>query len=66
MTLEGRGSEIQQVVTVLDHVKKHLPKAYVKKLNSWIVSQEIELEKMESICQARAKELDDCLQQLLR
>uniref|UniRef100_A0A480L0G3 Nesprin-2 n=2 Tax=Sus scrofa TaxID=9823 RepID=A0A480L0G3_PIG len=66
LTLEGRGSEIQQVVTVLDHVKKHLPKAYVKKLNSWIVSQEIELEKMESICQARAKELDDCLQQLLR
>uniref|UniRef100_A0A8C3X5K7 Nesprin-2 n=1 Tax=Catagonus wagneri TaxID=51154 RepID=A0A8C3X5K7_9CETA len=66
LTLEGKGSEIQQIGTVLDHVKKHLPKAYVKKLNSWIVSQEIELEKMESVCQARAKELDDCLQQLLR
>ncbi|XP_022426107.2 nesprin-2 isoform X3 [Delphinapterus leucas] len=66
LTLEGRGSEIQQVGTVLNHVKKHLPKAPVKKLNSWIVSQEIELEKMESICQARAKELDECLPQLLR
>ncbi|KAJ8788309.1 hypothetical protein J1605_000365 [Eschrichtius robustus] len=66
LTLEGRGSEIQQVGTVLNHVKNHLPKAPVKKLNSWIVSQEIELEKMESICQARAKELDECLQQLLR
>ncbi|KAI4540669.1 hypothetical protein MG293_009710 [Ovis ammon polii] len=66
LTLEGRGSEIQQVGSVLNHVKKHLPKAPVKKLNSWIVSQEVELEKMESICQARAKELDECLQQLLR
>ncbi|XP_057586422.1 nesprin-2 [Hippopotamus amphibius kiboko] len=66
LTLEGRGSEIQQVGTVLHHVKKHLPKAPVKKLNSWIVSQEIELKQMESICQARAKELDECLQQLLR
>ncbi|XP_070325555.1 nesprin-2 isoform X5 [Odocoileus virginianus] len=66
LTLEGRGSEIQQVGTVLNHVKKHLPKAPVKKLNSWIVSQEVELEKMESICQARARELDECMQQLLR
>lgn len=66
LTLEGRGSEIQQVGTVLNHVKKHLPKAPVKKLNSWIVSQEVELEKMESICQARARELDECVQQLLR
>ncbi|XP_004681849.1 PREDICTED: nesprin-2 isoform X2 [Condylura cristata] len=66
LTLEARGSEIQQVGTVLKHVKKHLPKAHVKELNSWIVSQEIELEKLESICQVRAKELDDHLQQLLR
>ncbi|XP_008061512.1 nesprin-2 [Carlito syrichta] len=66
LTLEGKGSKIQQVDTVLKHVKKHLPKAHVKELNSWLVGQEIELEKMESICQARAKELDDCLQQLLR
>ncbi|XP_060030825.1 nesprin-2 isoform X4 [Erinaceus europaeus] len=66
LTLEGKGSEIQQVATVLNHVKKHLPKAYVKELDSWIVSEETELEKMESICQARAKELDDCVQQLLR
>ncbi|XP_054546967.1 nesprin-2 isoform X3 [Talpa occidentalis] len=66
LTLEGRGSKIQQVGTVLNHVKKHLPKAHVKELNSWIVNQEIELEKLESICQVRAKELDDHLQQLLR
>ncbi|KAG8511744.1 Nesprin-2, partial [Galemys pyrenaicus] len=66
LTLEGRGSKIQQVGTVLNHVKKQLPKAHVKELNSWIVSQEIELEKLESLCQMRAKELDDHLQQLLR
>ncbi|XP_073098376.1 nesprin-2 isoform X4 [Manis javanica] len=66
LTLEGKGSKIQQVGTVLNHVKKHLPKAHVKELNSWIINQEIELEKMESVCQARAKELDDHLQQLLR
>ncbi|XP_045666543.1 nesprin-2 isoform X3 [Ursus americanus] len=66
LTLEGRGSKIQQVGTVLNHVKKHLPKAHVKELNSWIINQEIELEKMESVCQARAKELNDCLQELLR
>ncbi|XP_076978529.1 nesprin-2 isoform X1 [Tamandua tetradactyla] len=66
LTLEGRDSKIQQVKTVLNQVKKHLPKACVKELNSWIASQEFELEKMESLCQVRAKELGDCLQQLLR
>ena len=66
LALEGRGKQIQQVGTVLNHVKKHLPKAHVKELNSWIESQEIELEKMESMCQVRAKELDDYLHQLLR
>lgn len=66
LTLEEKGSKIQQVGTVLNHVKKHLPKAHVKELNSWIVSQEIELEKMESVCQLRAKELGDYMQQLLR
>ncbi|XP_006864630.1 PREDICTED: nesprin-2 [Chrysochloris asiatica] len=66
LTLEGRNSKIQQVETVLNQVKKHLPKANVKDLSSWITSQEFELENMESICQARAKELDDSLQQLLR
>ncbi|XP_019487654.1 PREDICTED: nesprin-2 [Hipposideros armiger] len=66
LTLEGKGSKIQQVGTVLNHVKKHLPKAHVKELHSWIVNQEIELEKMESVCQAQAKQLDDYLQQLLR
>uniref|UniRef100_A0A8C0K488 Spectrin repeat containing nuclear envelope protein 2 n=1 Tax=Canis lupus dingo TaxID=286419 RepID=A0A8C0K488_CANLU len=66
LTLEGRGSKIQQVGTVLNHVKKHLPKAHVKELNSWIINQEIELEKMDSICQTQAKELNDHLQQLLR
>ncbi|XP_017658049.1 nesprin-2 isoform X3 [Nannospalax galili] len=63
--LEGRSSKIRQVETVLLHVKKHLPKAHVKELNSWLGSQELELENMESICQARAKELDSYLQQLL-
>ncbi|XP_037688490.1 nesprin-2 isoform X2 [Choloepus didactylus] len=66
LNLEGRGSKIQQVKTVLNQVKKHLPKAHVKELNSWIASQEFELEKMESMCQAQAKELEDYLQQLLR
>uniref|UniRef100_A0A8C5V010 Nesprin-2 n=1 Tax=Microcebus murinus TaxID=30608 RepID=A0A8C5V010_MICMU len=66
LILEGRSSKIQQVDTVLKHVKKHLPKAHVKELTSWLAGQEFELEKMESICQSRAKELNDCLQQLLR
>ncbi|XP_069343498.1 nesprin-2 isoform X2 [Eulemur rufifrons] len=66
LILEGRSSKIQQVDTVLKHVKKHLPKAHVKELTSWLAGQEFELGKMESICQSRAKELDDCLQQLLR
>ncbi|XP_004370998.1 nesprin-2 [Trichechus manatus latirostris] len=66
LTLEERDSKIQAVATILNQVKKHLPKASVKELSSWITSQEFELENMESICQARAKELDDCLQQLLR
>uniref|UniRef100_A0A2K5XMG3 Spectrin repeat containing nuclear envelope protein 2 n=1 Tax=Mandrillus leucophaeus TaxID=9568 RepID=A0A2K5XMG3_MANLE len=66
LTLEGRNSKIKQVDSVLKHVKKHLPKARVKELTSWLVGQEFELEKMESICQARAKELEDSLQQLLR
>ncbi|XP_010601296.1 nesprin-2 isoform X1 [Fukomys damarensis] len=66
LTLEGRSSKIQQVETVLQHVKKHLPKAHVKELNSWLGSQERELEKMESVCQARAQELENDLQQLLR
>ncbi|XP_049755484.1 nesprin-2 isoform X1 [Elephas maximus indicus] len=66
LTLEERDSKIQQVGTVLNQVKKHLPKANVKELSSWITNQEFELENMESICQAQAKELDDCLQQLQR
>lgn len=66
MTLEGRGSQVQQVGTVVNRVRKHLPKARVQELNGWIIHQEIDLEKMESVCQVRAKELDDCLQQLLR
>uniref|UniRef100_A0A2K5EX71 Spectrin repeat containing nuclear envelope protein 2 n=1 Tax=Aotus nancymaae TaxID=37293 RepID=A0A2K5EX71_AOTNA len=66
LTLEGRNSKIQQVDSVLKHVKKHLPKAHVKELSSWLVGQEFELEKMESICQARAKELEDYLEHLLR
>ncbi|XP_073923916.1 nesprin-2 isoform X5 [Castor canadensis] len=65
LALEGRSSKIQQVESVLQHVRKHLPKAEVKELNSWLGSQEFELEKMESICQARTKELDNTLQQLL-
>uniref|UniRef100_A0A2K6TJ47 Spectrin repeat containing nuclear envelope protein 2 n=1 Tax=Saimiri boliviensis boliviensis TaxID=39432 RepID=A0A2K6TJ47_SAIBB len=66
LTLEGRNSKIQQVDSVLKRVKKHLPKAHVKELSSWLVGQEFELEKMESICQARAKELEDYLEHLLR
>ncbi|XP_047397719.1 nesprin-2 isoform X2 [Sciurus carolinensis] len=66
LTLEGRSGKIQQVETVLQHVKKHLPKAHVKQLNSWLMNQEVELEKMESICEAQAKELDNYLEQLLR
>lgn len=66
MTLEGKSSKIQQMQTVLEHVKKHLPKAHVTELNSWLLSQELELEQMESVCQARAKQLEDSLQQLLR
>ncbi|XP_075387998.1 nesprin-2 isoform X2 [Tenrec ecaudatus] len=66
LTLEGRDSKIQQVETVLNQVKKHLPKGHVKELSSWIQRQEIELENLDSVCQARAKELEDRVQQLLR
>ncbi|XP_023373370.1 nesprin-2 isoform X2 [Otolemur garnettii] len=66
LTLEGRRCKIQQVDTLLNHVKKLLPKAQVKELTTWLTGQEFELEKMESICQSRAKELEGCLQQLLR
>ncbi|KAL1790760.1 nesprin-2 isoform X2 [Sigmodon hispidus] len=62
----GGNSKIQQVKTVLQHVKMLLPKAHVKELNSWLASHELELETMESACQARARELNNCLQQLLR
>ncbi|XP_059135375.1 nesprin-2 isoform X3 [Peromyscus eremicus] len=66
LTLGGGNSKIQQVETVLQHVKMLLPKAHVKELKSWLGSQELELETMESACQARARELNDSLQQLLR
>ncbi|XP_037066520.1 nesprin-2 isoform X2 [Peromyscus leucopus] len=66
LTLGGGNSKIQQVETVLQHVKMLLPKAHVKELNSWLSSQELELENLESACQARARELNDSLQQLLR
>uniref|UniRef100_A0A2K5QQZ4 Spectrin repeat containing nuclear envelope protein 2 n=1 Tax=Cebus imitator TaxID=2715852 RepID=A0A2K5QQZ4_CEBIM len=66
LTLEGRNSKIQQMDSVLKHVKKHLPKAHVKELSNWLAGQEFELGKMESICQARAKELKDYLERLLR
>ncbi|XP_076778100.1 nesprin-2 isoform X4 [Arvicanthis niloticus] len=66
LTLGGGNSKIQQVETVLRHVKTLLPKAHVKELDSWLGSQELELENMESICQARAEELNNSFQQLLR
>ncbi|XP_051051966.1 nesprin-2 [Phodopus roborovskii] len=66
LTLGGGNSKIQQVQTVLQHVKMLLPKAHVKELNSWLGSQELELQNMESSCQARAGELNDSLQQLQR
>uniref|UniRef100_E9QP46 Nesprin-2 n=1 Tax=Mus musculus TaxID=10090 RepID=E9QP46_MOUSE len=66
LTLGGGNSKIQQVETVLQHVKMLLPKAHVKELDSWLRSQELELENMESICQARAGELNNSFQQLLR
>lgn len=66
LTLAGGNSKIQQVETVLQHVKMLLPKAHVKELNSWLGSRELELENLESACQARARELKDSLKQLLR
>ncbi|XP_038193388.1 nesprin-2 isoform X4 [Arvicola amphibius] len=66
LTLGGGTSKIQQVETVLQHVKMLLPKAHVKELNSWLGSQELELENLESACQARARELKDSQKQLLR
>ncbi|XP_029396520.1 nesprin-2 isoform X4 [Mus pahari] len=66
LTLGGGNSKIQQVETVLQHVKMLLPKAHVKELDSWLKSQELELENMESICQTRAGELNNSFQQLLR
>ncbi|CAO2586640.1 Syne2, partial [Lemmus lemmus] len=66
LTLGGGRSKIQRVETVLQHVKMLLPKAHVKDLTSWLGSQELELENLESACQARARELKDSLKQLLR
>uniref|UniRef100_A0A6I8NCE0 Nesprin-2 n=1 Tax=Ornithorhynchus anatinus TaxID=9258 RepID=A0A6I8NCE0_ORNAN len=66
LTFEGRGSTMQQVETVLNQAKRHLPKANVSQLNGWIVNQETELQRMDSLCQARIKELHDYLQQLVR
>ncbi|XP_031211612.1 nesprin-2 isoform X2 [Mastomys coucha] len=66
LTLGGGNSKMQQVETILQHVKMLLPKAHVKELDSWLRSQELELENMESICQARAGELSNSFQQLLR
>ncbi|XP_051003413.1 nesprin-2 [Acomys russatus] len=66
LTLGGGTSKIQQVETVLHHVQMLLPKAHVKELDSWLGSQGLELENMESVCQARARELNNSLQRLLR
>ncbi|GAB1297538.1 Nesprin-2 [Apodemus speciosus] len=66
LALGGGNSKIQQVETVLQHVKMLLPKAHVRELDSWLRSQELELENMESMCQARAGELNNSFQQLLR
>nr|XP_021491241.1 nesprin-2-like [Meriones unguiculatus] len=66
LTLGGGTSKIQPMETVLQHVEMLLPKAHVKELGSWLRSQGLELENMESVCQARARELRSSLQQLLR
>ncbi|XP_074146434.1 nesprin-2 isoform X1 [Sminthopsis crassicaudata] len=66
LAFEGRNKDIQQVETALNNVKKHLPKASVEQLSNWIMTQELELQKMKFTCETRAKGLQDCLQQLLR
>ncbi|XP_056666845.1 nesprin-2 isoform X2 [Monodelphis domestica] len=66
LTFEGKTKDIQEVQTALNNVKRHLPKASVKRLSNWIVARELELQKMKFSCQMQAKQLHDCLQQLLR
>uniref|UniRef100_A0A4X2LQP5 Nesprin-2 n=1 Tax=Vombatus ursinus TaxID=29139 RepID=A0A4X2LQP5_VOMUR len=66
LTFEGRSKDIQQVETALNNVKRHLPKASVEQLSNWIMTQELELQKMKFTCQTQANGLRDCLQQLLR
>ncbi|XP_072485533.1 nesprin-2 isoform X2 [Notamacropus eugenii] len=66
LTFEGRSKDIQQVETALNNVKRHLPKASVEQLSNWIMTQELELQKMKLTCQTQANGLHDCLQQLLR
>ncbi|XP_068947829.1 nesprin-2 [Petaurus breviceps papuanus] len=66
LTFEGRSKDIQEVETALNNVKRHLPKESVEQLSNWIMTQELELQKMKFTCQTQANGLHDCLQQLLR
>ncbi|XP_074092082.1 nesprin-2 isoform X2 [Macrotis lagotis] len=66
LTLEGRSKAIQQIEIALINVKRYLPKESVKQLSTWIMTQELDLQKMKFTCETQIKELHDCLQQLLR
>ncbi|XP_063145116.1 nesprin-2 [Candoia aspera] len=66
LNFEGKGSDIDEVKTVLNQVKNYLPKVNVNQLSSWVRDQEVELQRVISKCQAREIELHIFLQQFAR
>ncbi|KAG8126585.1 hypothetical protein E2320_021836, partial [Naja naja] len=66
LNFEDKGSDIDEVKTILNQVKNYLPKPNVHQLNNWVRDQEVELQRVISKCQARKMELHYFLQQFAR
>ncbi|XP_070607106.1 nesprin-2 isoform X2 [Erythrolamprus reginae] len=66
LNLEDKGSDIDEVKTVLNQVKNYLPKPNVHQLSNWVRDQEVELQRVISKCQVRKIELKYFLQQFAR
>uniref|UniRef100_A0A670ZE95 Spectrin repeat containing nuclear envelope protein 2 n=1 Tax=Pseudonaja textilis TaxID=8673 RepID=A0A670ZE95_PSETE len=66
LNFEDKGSDIDEVKTIVNQVKNYLPKPNVHQLNNWVRDQEVELQRIISKCQARKMELHYFLQQFAR
>ncbi|XP_013914384.1 PREDICTED: nesprin-2, partial [Thamnophis sirtalis] len=66
LNFEDKGSDIDEVKTVLNQVKNYLPKQNVHQLSNWVRDQEVELQRVISKCQARKIELHYFLQEFAR